>query len=299
MTMTGSYSIKDLENFTQIKAHTIRIWEQRYELLTPNRTKTNIRYYDEADLKKILNIKLLNQDGLKISKIASLNEEQIIERAKTIILGEQENKQSQFNELILWILEFDEQNISNFLKTKLKESSVFEIYENTILPLLHKIGELWQVNTVEVIHEHFFSNLFRSFMLTQIELLDVLPDKDKRAMLFLHQDEEHEFSLLLYYYLLKKNGYRCCYFGQKVPLKDLKKVSWQLKPNLIVSTFVAQLNEKEFSEIQSHLLQLHPKAEIIVSGNQLHYFEDSISNKITYIKNLNQLKKWITTTQSQ
>ena len=71
------YSIKELEKLSGIKAHTIRIWEKRYQLLSPERTDTNIRFYSDDDLKKILNVSLLNGHGFKISKIAQFDDDQI------------------------------------------------------------------------------------------------------------------------------------------------------------------------------------------------------------------------------
>ena len=155
------YTIKDLENFTQIKAHTIRIWEKRYGLFSPKRTETNFRFYSEDDLKKILNIKLLYEAGSKISKIAELSDSEIIEASKELIQLQVNDKQKEIDALTLSILKFKGEEIKSFLNLALSESSLEELYQSTILPLLKKLGQLLQVNSLNIVHEHYFSIIFR------------------------------------------------------------------------------------------------------------------------------------------
>lgn len=283
------YSIKDLENFTQIKAHTIRIWEQRYELFTPKRTKTNIRYYSEDDLKKILNINLLYNSGYKISKIALLSESEIMEEAKSLILVTETNKQSEIDAITMLILDFKGAEIKEALKAELLKSKLEDIYTELILPLLTKIGQLWQVNSINIIHEHYFSNIFREFLITNIDAIKTKPDPLKRAILFLHDNEEHEFSILIYYYLLKKNGYDCHYFGQNVPVKEVYTAFIQIKPQLVVSTFTAKISEKNLKKIESSFIKMSKTSQVIVSGSQLINSEFKLSSDIFHVKNINQL----------
>ena len=283
------YSIKDLENFTQIKAHTIRIWEQRYELFTPKRTKTNIRYYSVDDLKKILNINLLYNSGYKISKIALLSESEIMEEAKSLILVTETNKQSEIDAITMLILDFKGAEIKEALKAELLKSKLEDIYTELILPLLTKIGQLWQVNSINIIHEHYFSNIFREFLITNIDAIKTKPDPLKRAILFLHDNEEHEFSILIYYYLLKKNGYDCHYFGQNVPVKEVYTAFIQIKPQLVVSTFTAKISEKNLKKIESSFIKMSKTSQVIVSGSQLINSEFKLSSDIFHVKNINQL----------
>ena len=283
------YSIKDLENFTQIKAHTIRIWEQRYELFTPKRTNTNIRYYSEDDLKKILNINLLYNSGYKISKIALLSESEIMEEAKSLILVTETNKQSEIDAITMLILDFKGAEIKEALKDELSKSKLEDIYTELILPLLTKIGQLWQVNSINIIHEHYFSNIFREFLTSNIELIKTKPDPLKTALLFLHDNEEHEFSILIYYYLLKQSGYDCHYFGQKVPVKEIYSAFTQIKPQLVVSTFTAKISEKNLKKIESSLIKMSKTSQVIVSGSQLINSEFKLSSDIFHVKNINQL----------
>ncbi|MEJ6616850.1 MAG: MerR family transcriptional regulator [Crocinitomicaceae bacterium] len=283
------YSIKDLENFTQIKAHTIRIWEQRYSLLEPKRTDTKIRYYSENDLKKILNINLLYSSGHKISKIAKLSDTEIIDAAKSLIFVSEAENQSVVDTLTLLILDFNGVKINEILNTELERTGLIEMYDSIVLPLLKKIGQLWHVNSIDIIHEHYFSNLLKGFLIFHIESLSVKSDNDKTAFLFLHDNEEHEFSILLYYYLLKKRGYTCYYFGQKIPIKELEVAYKQLQPKIVITTFVARISEKNFEKIHNVLYDFSKKSQVLISGNQLSHLNYNISSSLLYIKTIDQL----------
>ncbi len=285
------YSIKDLENFTQIKAHTIRIWEQRYGLLSPKRTETNIRYYSEDDLKKILNINLLYNSGLKISKIASLSDSEIIDRAKERIQDSNEEELSLIDSIVLAITNYESETIIEILNDY--DADLDVLYHDLALPLFEKIGKLWQVNTINVVHEHFFSNIFKQFILSKIHALPINKKADKSALIFLHDSEEHEFSLLMYYYVLERAGIKCYYFGQKVPIDEIVTVHEQLKPTMVVSTFTAKLSDKKFQKIEDILLGMTKTSEVLVSGAQLVNRKIKKNKKLKQIKSILELKKMI------
>lgn len=285
----AQYSIKDLENFTQIKAHTIRIWEQRYGLLEPKRTDTNIRYYSENDLKKILNINLLYSRGYKISKIAAFNEAEIVEAAKSLILVSEKENQSEIDALTVLILQLNGRKIKEILHAELERTDLMETYKTIVLPLLQKLGQLWQVSSIQIIHEHYFSNIFKEFLISRIDQIELTPDPAKNAVLFLHDTEEHEFSILLYYYLLKEHGYTCHYFGQRVPVKDLETAYTQIQPQLVVTTFVAKISEKNFETVHTVLEGFSKKSKVIISGSQLSRIQFPISDSIQQISSLDEL----------
>lgn len=283
------YNIKDLENFTQIKAHTIRIWEQRYNLLKPKRTKTNIRYYDQDDLKKILNINLLYNSGLKISKIAELTENEIIEIAKSNILITDEGKQSEIDALVLLILSFKGIEIKEKLKNYLATNSIEVMYENIILPLLDKIGQLWQVNTFCIIHEHYFSSIFREIVFSEINGIEKVGNNSKSVLLFLHDNEEHEFGLLIAYFIFKKYGYTCHNFGQKTPINEILLAFKQIQPNIVFTTFTNRINEKHFQQIEMKLIEMSKKSTVIIAGNQLLYLKSPVTENIVKMNSINDL----------
>lgn len=287
------YSIKDLEHFTQIKAHTIRIWEQRYGLLKPSRTDTNIRFYSESDLKKILNINLLYNSGYKISKIAQLSESEITEKAKSLILNSTTEYQSDIDKLILLILDFNGPKIEEFIADSCKKTSLLDVYKNLFLTLFQKIGELWQVDSINIIHEHYFSNIFRQFLISEIHKLKVKTQNSKKALLFLHDSEEHEFGILIYQYILKSNGFECHYLGQKSPINEVLIAVNQINPNLVITTFTTKISEKYLIKVTGLLDEIAKSRKVIVSGNQLNNMTTNFNKSILKIDSINQLLEWV------
>lgn len=284
------YSIKDLENITQIKAHTIRIWEQRYALLAPKRTDTNIRYYSEDDLKKILNINLLYSSGLKISKIASLDDHQIINEAKSLIINSFYEKKSEIDQLILFILDYNGKEIKKILEQELNTKSLDSVYENIILPVLQKIGQLWQVNSLQIIQEHYFSNIIREFFIAKIDAIQTkLPSKGK-ALLFLHDTEEHEFALLVYYYLLKQHNYDCFYLGSKTPISEISEIFDHIKPQMVVTTLTTKITEIKMEKIEKKLIDFGSQAKVIISGGQITGLSINSSQGIVPINHISEFK---------
>ncbi|MBN2521014.1 MAG: MerR family transcriptional regulator [Bacteroidales bacterium] len=217
----GKYSIKDLEKLSGIKAHTIRIWENRYKLLQPMRTATNIRYYCDNDLKRLLNISILNKNGFKISKIAKLESNELKEKV-VYLIGETSDFNSHIESLIISMIELDELKFEKILNANILkfgfESTVLKI----IYPLLERIGILWQTGKIKPAQEHFISNLIRHKIIVAIE--NIIPEENqnpKRFMLFLPEGELHELGLLFYSYLIKKKGHKIIYLGQSVPFDDI------------------------------------------------------------------------------
>jgi DNA-binding transcriptional MerR regulator len=284
------YSIKDLENFTQIKAHTLRIWEKRYQLLNPERTDSNVRLYSESDLKKLLNIKLLYSNGFKISKIASLIEQEIKKEAKCIIENSGNQTLNKWtNSVIIMILDFDVHKIDTFLKQELVKANLASVYLNKVIPLMKKLGELWQVDSIRIVHEHFFSNIYREFIISQISQLPDPPPNAPKVVLFLHSQEEHEFSILMYYYLLKKKGLTCYYFGQKTPIEEVEALQQSIHPSIVITTFTSKISEKSFKIILASLIKISEDAKVIISGNQVVKMNLSIPNSINFIETAEEL----------
>lgn len=277
------YSIKDLENYTEIKAHTIRIWEQRYSLLSPKRTESNIRYYSHEDLRKILNINLLYLNGLKISKIAQLSEEEITLKAKEIIVGNSTSGSEEVETLLIAITSMDSEEILSLLRQYDEQFNIRELYSNVIVPLLIKLGELWQTNSISVAHEHHFSNVLRDFYIVKIN--ELVPEKkqDKTVILFLPEHEEHELNLLYFQYLLKEEGFNCIYLGKRVPLADLEASIKQMKPDIIVTNLIARMKPKEIELLLDGLSKIALSTEIRIAGSFTKEIQSKISKKIKII----------------
>jgi MerR family transcriptional regulator, light-induced transcriptional regulator len=217
-----SFSIKDLENLTGIKAHTIRIWEKRYNLLSPNRTDTNIRNYSLTSFQKLLNISYLNNNGLKISKIASLKEEEIPIKVREIA-SRAKIEDHAINALKMAMINFDQVLFYNTYNNLLENKTFSEIFYSVFLPLLNEIGLLWQLNTITPAHEHFISVHIKQKILLNIERLQLLEPKpnSKTFVLFLPENEIHDIGLLFINYQLRSKGYHTIFLGESVPIESL------------------------------------------------------------------------------
>lgn len=232
-TMNNSYnvktvfSIKDLENLSGIKAHTIRIWEKRYNVLQPMRSDTNIRNYDLQSLQKLLNVVLLNDYGYKISRIAEHSSEKI-ELLVREIISEKSTKNHAINAFKMAMINFDQALFFNTYNSLLSEKSFRDVFYEVVIPLMQEIGLLWQAGTITPAQEHFITFLIKQKLLLNTEKLQILePTKnDKVFVLYLPENEIHELGLMYLNYEILLNGYKTIYLGESVPvesLKDMKK----------------------------------------------------------------------------
>ncbi len=215
------FTIKDLENISGIKAHTIRIWEKRYNLLEPKRSETNIRFYSNEDLQKLLNIVLLNNNDIKISKISKMSDEELILQTRALAFETSLNDES-INALKLSMFQFDKRLFNNVYEKLLEEKTFQEIFQEVFIPFLNDVGLLWQTDTLKPAHEHFISNLIVQKILINTEKLQFdISESSKTYVLFLPENEIHEIGLLYLNYELVLRGAHTIYLGQSLPLNNL------------------------------------------------------------------------------
>ena len=221
----NTFSIKDLENLSGIKAHTIRIWENRYNVLEPMRTDTNIRFYDLSCLQKLLNITLLHDYGYKISKISKMPEEKIPSLVREII-SQKSAKHHAISSFKMAMMNFDQTLFASTYNNLLSEKSFKEIFYDVFIPLMNEIGFLWQTDTITPAHEHFLSYLVKQKLLINTEKLQlVAPTKtDKIFVLYLPMNEIHELGLMYLNYEIISKGYKTIYLGESVPTENLKSL---------------------------------------------------------------------------
>lgn len=266
--MSGGYSIKDIERLTGIKAHTLRIWEKRYNIVKPERSDTNIRCYNDENLKRLLNISILVKNGYKISKIADLDDEQINEKVlETSRLSH--NYASQIESLIVSMIELDEVKFETVLNSVIIrlgfERTVFDI----LYPLFERIGILWQIGSINPAQEHFISNLIRRKMFVAIDGLPPPSSSDsKQFILFLPEWELHEIGLLLYDYLIRKKGHKVIYLGQSLPMDDLLSVSKIKTPDYILTSFTAAIPKNELRSYVDNIANNFQDQTILITGIQ-------------------------------
>jgi DNA-binding transcriptional MerR regulator/methylmalonyl-CoA mutase cobalamin-binding subunit len=267
--MTNHYSIKDLERISGIKAHTIRIWEKRYNIVVPERTESNIRYYSDTDLKRILNISVLISNGYKISRIAGLSDQQLCERIVELNNMHSPEHSGHIESLIVAMIELDEVKFEKVLNNSIIKIGFEETLFMVIYPLLSKIGTLWQTGSITPSQEHFLSNLVRQKLFTAIDGLPL----EKRAgyktfLLVLPQWELHDIGLLVYHYLIRKRGHKSIFLGQGVPLEDIASIKAHSQPEVIVTSFSASTEEEDIRAYLRELSEQFKDTPIYISGIQ-------------------------------
>lgn len=280
----GQYSIKDIEKLSGIKAHTIRIWEKRYNIVQPKRTDTNIRYYDDNDLKKLLNISVLNNKGIKISKISELSDEEIRDKvvASTANVTDFE---VQIENMILSMIELDEINFERILSNVILKFGFERTIIDVVYPFFQKIGVLWQVGNINPYQEHFVSNLIRQKLMVAIDALPIPTTyQHLNFLLFLPEDELHELNLLFYNYILKKRGFRTIYLGQTVPFEDLEKVTKTIEVNYLFTAFISQVNHDEIIDYLHRLSSVHAGRQIFITGFQTYNITAELPDNIFKVK---------------
>ena len=259
MSIKTSFSIKDLENLSGIKAHTIRIWEKRYNLLIPERSDTNIRTYDLENLQKILNVALLSENGFKVSKIAALNELELHQKVRELVV-EKNNSKHAINLFKISMLNFDHQLFDNTFNQLLTQYSFREIFLDVIIQLLEEIGILWISKTITPAHEHFISTLIKQKLLVNIERVqNIKIDSPKTIVLYLPMDEIHEIGLLYIHFEMLLKGYKSIYLGESVPIDSLKELQKIFKDITFISYFTVSPSldkiDSYIEDISSEILE--------------------------------------------
>ena len=263
----STYSIKDLEQLSGIKAHTLRIWEQRYNLLQPMRTDTNIRFYDDASLKLILNVALLNDNGYKISKIANMTEAEM--REEVVKLTEKTlTHDDQIHALTLCMIEMDEERFEKVLSTNILKIGFEQTMLNIIYPFMSKIGVLWQTGAINPAQEHFMSNLIRQKLIVAIDG-QIYKGGGKKFLLYLPEGEWHEISILFAAYLVKLKGHKLIYLGQNTPDEDLQIVYRLHQPEFLMTVITTSPNSEEVQDYIYTISERFKNSEIILSGYQI------------------------------
>jgi DNA-binding transcriptional MerR regulator len=293
----NTFSIKDLENLSGIKAHTIRIWEKRYNVLEPMRTDTNIRFYDLLALQKLLNITLLHDYGYKISKISKMPEEKIPELVKEIVSAKSA-KNHAISSFKLAMMNFDQNLFFKTYNTLLSEKSFREVFFEVFIPLMEEIGFLWQAETITPAHEHFISYLIKLKLLVNTEKIQrQAPTKEDRVfVLYLPMNEIHELGIMYVNYEILNSGYKTIYLGESVPLDSLK----DLKKYFDNITYVCYMTvEPEKAAINNYIQEL--KEQILDETSELwlmgrmteHVDKKHLNSKTISFKSIDEMVNYL------
>ena len=248
------FSIKDLENFSGIKAHTIRIWEKRYKILEPDRTDSNIRTYSEAELKKILNVAFLNRNGLKISKIALLNEDQLTQNVITLN-SKHDIPDQDYNpgKILMSAIRFNEDQFKEVLFPLIRYQGIEEAYCTCYYPLLEKARILWQTGSLSRAQEQFIRNTIRQIIIIEDNLLKPVTARSKPSIAMINtSDNLTDNNFLFYKYVLKKRGYDVIFTGGILPASEVTEIH-KIKPfeYLVVNSSAFDFAEKKIGYFNS------------------------------------------------
>ncbi len=262
------YSIKDLEKITGIKAHTIRIWEKRYGIVAPARTLTNIRYYSDEDLRRLMNVAILNKYGYKISNIQSMSSDELTSCVVNLTNQDLDNDH-QIDNLVMAMIEIDEQRFDKIITSAIIKQGFDYTFEKLLYKFLEKIGILWQIGVIAPAQEHFISNLIRQKLILAIDGQQEYRNNYKTFLLFLPENEYHEVALMYLHFLIRKEGHKVIYLGQNVPLINLKDIFEIHHVDYLVTSIASNLSSEVINEILQELWQLCSDKQILIGGHSI------------------------------
>lgn len=289
------YSIKDLEKLSGIKAHTIRIWEQRYSIIEPGRTQTNIRYYTDHDLKLLLNIALLNKNGIKISKIAKMRDEEILEKVAAISEINFEND-VQLDALTLSMIEMDEYKFDRIISTNIQQLGFERTMIEVIYPFLDKLGLLWLTGSINPVQENFMSYLIRQKIIVAINNEPIAQGRDvPKFLIYLPEGESQELSLLFMHYLLKSRKFKVIYIGNYISLTDLKDAYQIHQPDYIYTIISETFTKPLVKDYVDSLATNFPQTRILLSGYQVMSQNVQSARNYNVLANLDETIQFLDT----
>lgn len=285
----SNYSIRDLEQLSGIKAHTLRIWEQRYNIISPKRTDTNIRTYDDKDLKLVLNISLLKDHGYKISEISRMSQDEM--HQEVIAISEKQlNYPDQIHALTIAMLDLDEERFEKIVNTNILKFGFESLMINIIYPFLSRIGTLWITGSIGPAQEHFITNLIRQKLIVAIDgQFTKQRAGSKKYLLYLPEGELHEISLLFADYIIRSRQNKVVYLGQSLPFTEVEFAYDIHKPDFIFSVITTVPGQDEIQPYVYKLAQRFPEAHLLLTGYQVVGQDIDAPENVTIINNIREL----------
>lgn len=287
------YSIKDIEKLTDIKAHTLRVWEQRYNFLVPHRTPTNIRYYDADQLKILLNVSLLVNSGKRISKVSGLSPEQLNEEVKKAFarnLEEIADKSIQFkiNGLMLAMLDLDENQFKEVIIKSVSKRGMVRTLSDVVEPFLERVGGLWRTGEVTSAFEHFIHNLIRQKVIVSYDALKTPDSPNEKYLVFLPEQEFNDIYTLLYTYVLRYYGRRIVNLGSNIPITDLVQIVEMTDPDVILTFFNRPIGIDYIQNYASRLSDAFVHKRVLIAGNAYGMEELKLRNNTAVVQSLDE-----------
>lgn len=288
----SNYSIKDLEQLSGIKAHTLRIWEQRYNIINPKRTDTNIRTYDDKDLKLVLNIALLKDHDYKISEIAKLSLEELSKEVLAIS-DKQLNYPDQIHALTIAMIDIDEERFEKIMSTNILQFGFENTMINIIYPFLSRIGTLWVTGSIGPAQEHFITNLIRQKIIVAIDGQIIKPTADsKKYILYTPEGEFHEIPLLFANFILRARNNKVTYLGQSMPFSELQFICKHHKPDCLFTVITSTPGQDEIQQYVNKLGENFPDVKILLTGYQVIAQGLDLPKNTEVVNNVRQLMEF-------
>lgn len=289
-----NFSISQLQQFSGIKAHTIRIWEQRYNALRPNRSEGNTRYYDNDQLRRLLNIVSLMDGDYKVSELCQMPDEKLFGLVKSTLLdkdGEKGSASYFVSQLLAAGVSYDAPGFEKIFSASLHKYGIKDTYTKVIYPLLDRIGMMWSSNSIPPAQEHFISNIIRQKLFSAID--NVAPARSATGpwLLFLPENEFHEIGLLFSYYLIRNAGKKVIYLGANVPLDTLIAAVKDTKPSNLMLFFVHNDLVEECELYCKTLTKHFSNINIHISGNEKLISEVKKGKSINWIHSVEELER--------
>jgi DNA-binding transcriptional MerR regulator len=285
----SSYSIRDLEQLSGIKAHTLRIWEQRYNILAPKRTDTNIRLYDDQDLKLVLNISLLKEHGYKISEISKMTSDEM--NTEVISISDQKlNYPDQIHALTISMIDLDEERFEKIISTNILQFGFENTMIHIIYPFMSRIGTLWVTGSIGPAQEHFITNLIRQKVIVAIDgqVVKQTP-KSKKYLLFLPEGELHEMGLLFANYMIRARNNKVVYLGQSLPFNEIEFAYNLHQPDYIFTAITSVPSSSDVQPYVDKLAANFPDSTILLTGYQIVGQDIQAAENVTIINKIEDL----------
>ena len=287
----GHYTLYELEKLTGILAATIRVWERRYNIIKPQRTETNRRWYDDDDLRRLINISIIYHSGIKISKIAKYSEAELEEKAESLT-SDSEGTDTHINSLIVAMLSFNGNAVNEILLRSIINIGFEETFSHVVFPFLRRVGIMWHTGSVNIGAEHFITNIFRGRLISAIDSLPPSNDpKSKRVIMFLPDNELHELGLLFYSYLIRRLGHEVLYLGQATPFYALAGANEKWHSDILFTGALSSLSISKPEEYLNNLSSTFKSQKILVSGSLADEPVIEKSKNIFAIRSISDLKK--------
>ena len=287
----NNFTISQLSQFSGIKPHTIRIWEQRYAALNPQRSKGNTRYYDGSQLRRLLNIVSLSSTGIKLSRLGAMSDEELFKLIEEH--GDKAGQNNDFeyfvNQLLSAGMNFDDQNFEKIFSHCLLRFGMFKTYVKVIYPMLERIGFMWTINNIPPSQEHYISNLIRQKIFTAIDAVPSAKENGDSWLLFLPEDEFHEIGLLFANYLIRSKGGKVIYLGANVPLSSIENTVHQTQVDKLLLFLVHKDLPENIGEYLSELIGVAGDRSIFIGANQELAGKVSISSPFTWLHSVEDL----------